>query len=162
MFSVSCLIWTWTICQQYPCRPILKLFNVRDIMSATLPPLCMIGHAPHLHNNGIGWRHSVPYCSHSVPTQNPIVHIMELCHVITFPYCSETSPLERNTWSIVLITIELDDIIASPIALIASPLERNTCSIFLLSTSPCMFRHVQTRFTETQTRPQFGLDGRDK
>jgi hypothetical protein len=59
------------------------------------------------------------------------------------------SPLERNTWSIVLVTMKVDDIIASPIVLIASPLEKNTCSIVLLSKSPSMNRNVQTRFTET-------------
>ena len=59
-------------------------------MSATFPPLCIISHTPHLHNNGIGWRHSVPYCSHSVPTRSPIVLIMELGHVIVSSYCSDS------------------------------------------------------------------------
>ena len=50
---------------------------------------------------------------------------MKVGHVIA-------SPLERNTWSIV-ITMEVDDIIASTIALIASPLEGNTWSIVLIT-----------------------------
>jgi hypothetical protein len=58
---------------------------------------------------------------------------MELGHVIASPIVLIASPLERSTWSIVLITMELGDIIASPIVLIASSLERSTWSIVLIT-----------------------------
>jgi hypothetical protein len=39
---------------------------------------------------------------------------MEVGHVIASTIVLIASPLERNTWSIVLIIMEVDDIIASP------------------------------------------------
>jgi hypothetical protein len=48
---------------------------------------------------------------------------MEVDDSIASPIVLIVSPLERNTWSIVLITMEVDDIIASPIVLIASQSE---------------------------------------
>ena len=54
---------------------------------------------------------------------------MEVDDIIASPIALIASPLEGNTWSIVLIKMEVGHVIASPIVLIASPLERNAWSI---------------------------------
>ena len=57
-----------------------------------------------------------------------IVITIEVDDIIASPNVLIASPLEGNTWSIVLIAMEVDDIIASPIVLIASP-----CKVLLFS-----------------------------